>query len=679
MWGGTVVFLVVLFLVAISVRLQYLIHEPILLNVPNLSFHNGIIGLVVIDIVWFLACCVIALIIAYKRPYESGQLFLSVGLILYGLVVSPSTSPSIFILPEISIAFHPIVTFIQALACVTTIVWMYLFPDGKFVLPWTKSSAILWSIIILCLLPWMPLTNPRNQPPLPLWFVFLFLVPFSTGLYAQIYRYRYTANAVQRQQTKWVVFGTGTSFIGFFSSLLLFQLIPLSQISGSLRQLIGLVAPIVFMLTMLFSISTIGISIVQYRLWDIDTVINRTVVYGVLAGIIVGVYVLLVSGVGQLVQARGSWGVSLVAAGVVAVLFQPLRAGLQRRVNRWMFGDRDDPPAALHKLGLRLERAGNPTDVLTAVVSTTAQALRLPYTAIILAEEGEDETGYVPQAEPVVSYGQSKGLGEARFPLTYQSEVVGWLVVSSRAPGETLGRRDRRLLETMARQAGAAVRAACLTQDLQQSRQRIVQAREAERQRLRRDLHDGLGPLLAGQGLKLAAVRRLVQPHSARADGIIAGVLEENAQTVATVRELVYGLRPPVLDERGLVAAVQDYVLEAYGQVDWVEGLRVVVHKPVEPLPPLTAAVDVAAYRIALEGVTNVTRHAQATLCEVWFMVEGGCLVVLVTDNGVGLPIPYRAGTGVISMRERAEELGGTLMLARGKVGGTVVRGVIPL
>ena len=171
----------------------------------------------------------------------------------------------------------------------------------------------------------------------------------------------------------------------------------------------------------------VGIAILRYRLYDIDMVINRTLVYGSLSACVIGIYVLAVVGLGALLQARGNLAVSLLATGLVAVLFQPLRSRLQRSVNRLMYGERDDPYAVISRLGRRLEAALAPDAVLPTVVETIAQALKLPYAAILL----KDGDGYRSAA----AYGSPTGEPEA-LPLVYQREEIGRLLLSPRAPGK---------------------------------------------------------------------------------------------------------------------------------------------------------------------------------------------------------------------------------------------------
>ena len=218
-----------------------------------------------------------------------------------------------------------------------------------------------------------------------------------------------------------------------------------------------------------------------------------------------------------------------------------------------------------------------------------------------------------------------------------------------------------------------------LSADLQRSRERLVTAREEERRRLRRDLHDGLGPQLSSQALTIDAIRKLMRRDPDVAERLLLDLKADAQEAVADIRRLVYGLRPPALDDLGLLGALRESA-QQYS----VKGLRVSVEAP-EELPPLSAAVEVAAYRIAQEALTNVARHAGADYCTVSLAIdESSVLCVVVRDDGRGIPglqvhLPVRVGVGLTSMRERATELGGSLVVEPLAEGGTRVRARLPL
>lgn len=500
-------------------------------------------------------------------------------------------------------------------------------------------------------------------------------------------------SAVARQQLGWIVLAgavSATLAVAFWFAPQLVLGDPL--LPWELIGLVGVPLPGAF-----------AVAILRYRLFEIDVVVNRSLVYGGLTVSVVAIYVGTVTLLQALVQAllaeRAGLAVSLLAAGVVAVLVQPIRDLIQRAVNRLMYGDRDEPYRAISRLGQRLEATLAPDAVLPAVVETVASALRLPYAAIELVR-APDEPGSAGAAATGPSDRPAPGPGAFErvasvgrptedlvvFPLTYQAVTVGRLLLAPRAPGEGFSSADRRLLEDLARQAGVAAHAVRLTADLQRSRERLVAAREEERRRLRRDLHDGLGPTLAGMALKLDVAAGRMTDDPAFAGATIDGLRREVQGAIADVRRLAYDLRPPALDEVGLLGAIgqQAARLGALAGAPTPGGVRVggdgllVSIEAPASLPPLPAAVEVAAYRIAAEALANAARHARARHCEVRVSI-GDALSLEVRDDGQGLPEDLRAGVGLASMRERAAELGGTCTIESSPGDGTVVRARLPL
>lgn len=407
----------------------------------------------------------------------------------------------------------------------------------------------------------------------------------------------------------------------------------------------------------------IAVAVLRYRLYDLDLVINKALVYGSLT-VVVGVgYAGLVAGLDRLLGSRGWAGV--IAAGSVAVAVQPLRERLQRQVDRRLYGYRSDPYEAMRLLGDRLHATLAPAQVLQTIVGSVAEALRVPYVAVTFAREGEPETAAVHGV-----------LGRARpesRPLPYRGETVAELVIGV-PQGRELTSADERLLDDLAVQAGVAVYAVRLTDDLQHSRERLVSAREEERRRVRRDLHDGLGPTLAAAVLSLDASRRAVTDDPEQAERLLVDLRTQMQDAIADVRRLVYELRPPALDQLGLVGALREHaarVSEPNG------GLKVVVESS-HPMPSLPAAVEVAAYRIAMEAMKNVQTHAEARRCTVQFELDEE-LALEIADDGKGVGSLTPSGVGLQSMRERARELGGTLTIAAREGGGTRVVARLPV
>jgi signal transduction histidine kinase len=387
----------------------------------------------------------------------------------------------------------------------------------------------------------------------------LLLVAGFASVASVVVRFRRSTGA-ERQQIKWLVYAACMAAALWIPAALIGGL--WSEDVANAIIIAGVVGVTV----------AIGIAILRYRLYDIDKLINRTLVYGGLTAGVVAIYVAVVGGLSTVLHERADFWLALVATGLAAMLVQPLRSGLQRRVNRLMYGERGDSQAATPGLRGRLHEA------------------------------------FVPEAA-----------------------------------------------------------------EAQRARERLVAAREEERLRLRRDLHDGLGPALAGVALKVEAAENLLRSDSEAAARLLEGARSEIQRAVADVRRLVYALRPPALDELGLVGALREQA-EKLGVDD---DPRVEVEAP-DDLNGLPAAVEVAAYRISLEAMMNAVRHADARNCVVRIAVNGD-LELEVLDDGRGLPDDHRAGVGIASMRERAEELGGTCAVEAIDGQGTRVRARLPL
>ncbi|GAB4481646.1 MAG: hypothetical protein Kow00124_29660 [Anaerolineae bacterium] len=480
------------------------------------------------------------------------------------------------------------------------------------------------------------------------------------SLLALVTNYYDQPSLVGRQQIRVVVHAV---LLITAAAVLLWQLPQIVQgeqwLTPSAMAVVGLLLPL-----------SLLVSILRYRLWDIDVVINRTTVYGLLTVIIAGLYIAVVGVLGALFRQRGNLLFSLIATGLVAVIFQPLREGLQRFVNRLMYGERDDPYQVITRLGRQLQSAAAPEDLLHTITHTVAGALKLPYAGVAILIDGVfvTQTEYgIPPEQPYT------------VPLVYQRQVVGRLMAAPRSLREPLGPADISLLQSIAQHAGVVVQAVRLNRDLQRSHERLVITREEERRRLRRDLHDGLGPTLASHTLRLDAILDLIDTDPAQARRQVEVLKVQTKEIVADIRRLVYELRPPTLDELGLVEAVRAHLLQSgSGQ----QGPAIAFEAPPDGLPPLTAAVEVAAYRIITEAITNVRRHAGASTCHVRLSVERGgrpALRVDIIDDGSGLPGQLQPGVGLISMRERAAGLGGGCTVRAAAGGGTHVSATLPL
>jgi signal transduction histidine kinase len=428
------------------------------------------------------------------------------------------------------------------------------------------------------------------------------------------------------------------------------------------------IEPSLHLLVFMPCLLALAVAIVRRQVFDIGIVLRRSLLY---AGLTVGVIVIytLTVGLGTLIPSPHAHQMfSLAATGLVALAFSPLRQHLQRSVNRLLYGERDNPYTILSWLGGRLEQTRVPDEVLPEVVTTVARALRLPYAAI--------ELGHADGPEVAAAYGVPSG-ELLHLDLSYQGEPIGRMVLGRRRPGESFGLADHRTLQLLAQQAGIAAHAVLLTREVRRSREQLVLAREEERRRLRRDLHDGVGSELGAAVLWLQEAGRLCPTDPDAAKNLTVRVTEQIRSVITDIRRLIYGLRPPSLDQLGLVGALRERA-GSFVLPEQSAGMRVTVEVTGE-LKGLPAAVEAAAFRIGSEALTNASHHARATSCQIRLTRLESALEVEVADDGCGIPDDHRPGIGLSSMRERAAELGGSFTVERVSSGGTRVWAHLPV
>jgi signal transduction histidine kinase len=445
---------------------------------------------------------------------------------------------------------------------------------------------------------------------------------------------------VTRQQLKWVLLGLAAAVLLFAAGF-------------------GL-GPTVTALAMLPVPLAILVAVLRYGLWDVDVVISRTLTYALLTGCVVALYVLVVTGAGALLGR--TTGTPILATALVAVAVEPLHRRLRVLTNRLVHGQADDPYTALAKVGERMESAREAAEIdelmLPALVAAAVRSLHLQAASVELVDGTRTAFGTpgAPTEEVALAYGGSR---------------VGTLTVTARGGG--LGRSDRARLARVARQAGVAAHTLVLANAVRTSREQIVAAREEERRRLYRDLHDGLGPSLAALALNVELARDLAASDPAGAVGLLDKAVPRMKEAVGEIRTVVHGLRPPALDDLGLAGAVRELAAGFAGP-----GLDVRVEGD-DALDGLPAATEVATYRIVAESLANAARHAGATRVLVSLTRAGDEVRVVVTDDGQGLAHDRRPGVGLASMTDRAAEAGGRLGVGAGAGGrGTVVEAVLP-
>jgi two-component system, NarL family, sensor kinase len=405
---------------------------------------------------------------------------------------------------------------------------------------------------------------------------------------------------------------------------------------------------ILFILAFPLIPAAVTVAVLRHQLFDVRLVFSRTVLYALLTAGVVVTYLGLVAVLDRLLRGAGA---PVLATLVVALAFNPVRTRLQRVVDRALYGAGRDPVRAVSAVGERL--AG---EDLAGVLDALREALRLPYTAL--------EVG----RERIAAGGEPAGTLHVT-PLMHRGERMGQLMVGARWGERRLPAADRAVLDLLAGPLAIAVRATSLSGQLQASRERLVTASAEERRRLHRELHDSLGPVLTGAALKADGTALAARTDPERAERLASELADQLRQAIGDVRRIVYGLRPPALDELGLVAALRRQQ-GRLGEID------LTVDAP-DPLPPLPAAVEVAAYRIATEAVTNVVRHSSARQAVVSLHADSAALRISVTDDGTSAN-GWTPGVGLHSIRERVAEVGGECEAGPTPDGGRVVA-VLPL
>jgi signal transduction histidine kinase len=470
----------------------------------------------------------------------------------------------------------------------------------------------------------------------------LAFVAAPVALVALAARQRRAAGRV-RAQLQWLLLGFVACILVLVPGFLLPATVPVSHY---------LVAVAFAMIPL-----AVAIAVVQHGLFDVQLVVNRAIVYLALTALGLTAYVGLLAVTGAR-AGRGAYAPLLAA--VIAAALTAARSRFQRFVDRRLFGARRDPYEVVRRVGVSVAAAEAPDEALANLVATVREVLALPYAAVELVAVGG--SAKCTESGSPVAWVED-------LPAVHRSRQLGVLRVGHRHRGERFRPEEASALGDIASRAASLLHAADLSADLQASRERIVAAREEERRRIRRDLHDGLGPELAGMALQLDSLASHLRDHPDLAERAVR--LRDRLQhTVTEVRRIVEGLRPSAIDELGLAEA-----LRQLGAAGAEPGFSVHVPATFGDLP---AAVEVAAYRIAAEACTNVIRHAQASRCSIDAEVRGGWLTLTVADDGQGFGAEVAVGVGLQSLHDRANEVGGSLEI-RSAPGGTTVSSRLPV
>ncbi len=535
---------------------------------------------------------------------------------------------------------------LKMLADNLTVLIVFTFPNGRFYPRW----SLVYLALFIALSLGYSLPSLRETPWNYSHWLRLISLPINLALVIGLglaLRQRYHSSSdVERRKVRGV-FPAMVANIVVYASIEYIQdlLIPtLFADSATQRQvlqrLLELLMKWVNAACMIWLALAVAQAIAKRQLVDGRFVLNRALAYSAVVLSSAVLYGLIVGGLGSLLRSTELW-VNVLATGVIAVLFHPMLVLFRSAANRAFYGERHDPYRALHLLGRQLEATLKPEELSLKIVQTVATTLRLPYVAL---ETGVGNTVAIgsPVGQPL------------EFAMLSRGQRVGTLIVSSRVAGEAFSNSECQLLKDLAARAGVAVQEALLAGQLQATKEAIVLGREEERKRIRRDLHDGLGPSLASLSMQLQVTRNLLSSDPARAESMVDAATHGVQDAIADIRRLVYDLRPPALDDLGLAGALRQQLEQMIG---------VQVSAQILALEPLPAAVEVAAYRIACEALNNVAKHANASVVTLRLGMFGHGLSLEVMDDGCGLPLAPQAGVGLASMRERALELGGLLSI----------------
>jgi signal transduction histidine kinase len=559
---------------------------------------------------------------------------------------------------------------------------LLLFPTGR--LPskrWRWVAYLAWAAIIVTVLPiaiagW-PIRGPilvniGESAPVASSAAFKaaynvqvagVLLTFVLGLVSAtslLLRFR-SAHGDERAQVAWFAFAGSLVVLGLILSS------PLFNVGADV--LPSLVLPLLPLAA--------AIAILKYRLYDIEVVINKTVVFGTLAVVITAIYATIVAGIGTLVGRRGSLLLSGLAAAVVAVAFQPLRQRAQHLANRVVYGRRATPYEVLSDFSDRVAGAYATDDVLPQMARILAEGTGATSAGVWLSTGPElrlsarwpEET-----SAPVAVHSDGDGVPAIAgtddvVPVRHQGQLLGALAVTM-PPNEPLTVSGEKLIRDLAAQAGLVVRNVRLIEDLRASRQRLVAAQDEERRKLERNLHDGAQQQLVALAVKQRLATGLVRQDPDRAIGILEDLQQETSEALENLRDLARGIYPPLLADQGLVAA-----LESRGRKSPVP-----VTIDADGVGRYAQELEGAVYFCCLEAMQNVSKYAAASTVRIRLADEGGWLAFAVADDGQGYDSTRTLmGSGTQNMADRVSALGGSLDVRSAPGSGTTVAGRIPI
>lgn len=490
------------------------------------------------------------------------------------------------------------------------------------------------------------------------------------------------ARLIERQQLKWLVYASGLIVVAVLAEIVMAQVLGPGRVSTNLQNAtsIGAVALVPV---------AIGVAVFRYRLYDIDLVINKTLVYGSLAAFITGVYVAIVVGVGSLVaghRAHPSLLLPIAATAVVAIAFQPVRERVQHLANRLVYGHRATPYEILAEFAGRMGGTYATEDLLPKMARTLAEGTAAARADVWLATSGgfRDDASWPPEAPPLADIAVTPDSDQLAcpgtdriLPVRYRDEILGALSVTKR-PGESLTPTEGKLLVDLAAQIGLVLRNVGLweqlrarLEDIRASRQRLVEAQDAERRRIERNIHDGAQQHLVALAIKLSLAESMIGVDLEAEREMLGELRTDATAAVEELRDLARGIYPPLLVSEGLIAAIS------------AQAARAPVPTTVEaaPIGRYPQDVEAAAYFCVLEALQNAAKYSSAAAAQVRIEVgPDGALEFEVADDGVGFDTSAHAfGSGLQGIADRLGAHGGTVSVDSALGAGTLVRGRLPV
>ena len=483
------------------------------------------------------------------------------------------------------------------------------------------------------------------------------------SLASLVIRYR-RSDETLRRQIKWAAYSAVLGAVTFILSM------TLGDAGGPLNTVLPVIAFVSIPIG-------VGVAVLRHRLYDIDLVIRRTLVVGLLVAFVTAAYVGIVVGIGALVGSRGNLLLSIVATALIALAFHPARERARRFANRLVYGKRATPYEVMSEFAERAAGEYSIDEIVPRMAEMIAMGTGAARAGVWLHVGGElrrealhpagDDSW--PLAVPVGDGDVAVPGADASVPVRHRGELLGAISVAMPA-SEPLTQSHEKLLQDVAAQAGLVLRNVRLIEELRASRERLVKAQDEERRRLERNIHDGAQQQLVALAVKLRLAETLADRDKEKAKALIAQTKGELQDALENLRDLARGIYPPLLADQGLAAALD------------AQARKATVPVTIEPdgIGRYPQEAEAAAYFCVLEALQNVAKYAEATHVDVTLRHDDGFLLFEVRDDGKGFdPARTPPGSGLTNMRDRLEALGGGVEVASTPGGGTTVRGRIPV